>query len=815
MLRNFPVLARAICFLCIPALVCMFIVAKRLYSSVPTYNEKVSLPGLSGAVVIARDQHGIPLIQGSSDKDVFFAMGYAQAQDRLWQMDVLRRLAQGRLSEVFGPSTVNRDIWMRTLGLSLAAEKAWTHLDTNAQQSLEAYASGVNAWLAQGHHLPLEFSLFQYTPQAWSPIDSLALCKVFALSLGANYGRELERQLARQLLPVTHFNSLFPDVDTMPLAQMSSVDVASLISMLNIGQELKYQQFIGGKNVGSNAWVISGKLSQSGYPILANDPHLGLQIPSLWYPAKLKGDTLQANGVALVGVPIIVLGENGRIAWGATNLLADTQDLVSEHVDLQRPDRYLHHGKWLAFERREEVISIAPGFPAALKKLIKPITLNVRSTVNGPVISDVVNTPGQTLSLRWTALADDDTTFESLFKLNYATDWKSFRAALHFHVAPTLNILYADKQKNIGFSAAGKIPIRAESNGMVPATDAARWQGFISAADMPWKFNPESGFIVNANNKIIGNDASQFISNDWADPARAERIQQLLTIQSGANKKIDASYMAHMQKDVVDLNALRFIAALKTIVGDAQKNNLLRVLFDWNGDMHADTAAPALYISLIRQLKLGLYTDEFKRYQTTSAADAAIESIVSDIDVSVVVQTIMNHPFWCDNIKTEIIETCEKIIHYSLFNAQQELTKISGNSQENWRWKIINKKIYAHNPLSQNNIIRDFFERTATGDGTPDTISVAGYYFDDSMGYVQNYGASVRQVFELTPTTQHYIVNSTGQSGNALSEFYANTIALMDGDTLYALHASRKNTITVLSPTELNQPDQQNNGLDK
>lgn len=817
MLRKFPVIGRAIYFLCVPAVACMFILANRLHSSVPAYDEEISVPGLTAEVVIARDEHGVPSIQGSSDEDVFFAMGYVQAQDRLWQMDILRRVAQGKLSEVFGPSTISRDIWMRTLGLSLAAEKAWTHLDAKTQQSLQAYAAGVNAWLAQGHQLPLEFSLFQYVPRAWTPVDSLALSKIFALSLGGNYNRELERQLARELLPSTHFNSLFPEVGEMSLTQtqVSSVGVDSLVSMLNIGQELRDQQFVGGKNVGSNAWVISGGLSRSGYPIIANDPHLGLQIPSLWYPARLKGGALQANGVALVGMPIIVLGGNEQIAWGATNLLADTQDLVSEHIDLRSPDRYLHRGQWLPFEKREEVIHIAPGFPAALRKSINPITLNVRSTVNGPIISDVVNTPGQTLSLRWTALADDDTTYEALFKLNYATDWESFRAALHSHVAPTLNILYADKQKNIGYSAAGRIPIREMGNGTLPMTaDMAAWKGFINWMDMPWEFNPEAGFIVNANNKIIGDNTSQFISNDWADPARAKRIKQLLMAQNDIGEKMDASYMGRMQKDVVDLNALHFIAALKDLMGN-EKTNDVKVLFDWNGDMHADAAGPALYVALIRQLKIALYADEFKRYRTNSLADAAIDTIINNIEVGAIENTMMNYQFWCDNINTETIETCAEIIHYSFAAAHQELEKISGSSQKGWRWKEINKKIYVHNPLSQVNIMRNFFERESAGDGTSDTINVAGYYFDDARGYVQNYGASVRQIIELTPVAQHYLINSTGQSGNVLSEFYADTIALAESGALHNLHDMREDKITVLLPGQLNPSDQYNNGLAK
>lgn len=808
MFIKFPILSRIIFFIIIPLGLILLVVVTKLFASIPNLNSTVLMNDIENKVVISRDKHGIPLIKGETDRDVFFAMGYVQAQDRLWQMENQRRLAAGKLSEVFGLGTLSSDVLMRTLGLYPSAQKAWSSLGLGAQQALQAYADGVNAWLAEGNQLPLEFSVFMFQPEPWTPIDSIALSKVFALNMGANYILETQRLLAQQLLSSQQFGSLYPEVNLHPQATQAAVN--TLLNILTVGETLKQEQFVGGENVGSNAWVISGKLTQSGAPILANDPHLALQIPSLWYAATLEGENIHASGMALIGLPVIVLGENKFIAWGGTNLLADTQDLVSEQINPKNAQLYLHEGAWTPFSEHEEVIHISAGFPKALKKAIEPFKLKVRSTLNGPVMSDATGSNGQILSLRWTALAPDDTTFESFFKLNYATDWEAFRNALGFHVAPTMNILYADKQGNIGYSAAGRIPVRPSgSDGMLPSDATSKtWQSYVPWSAMPQQHNPGSGFLINANNKMIDESYPYFISNDWPDPIRATRINQLLTIKIAANEKIDVPYVSQMQNDVVDLNAIHFIKTIKMLLGDSAGNNLLAELYGWNGDMHADSPAPALYISSMRQLKKSLYMDEFTSrgisFQIQAQGDDAINNIIDAIKVNTVEKTLTTDQYWCDDTGTEAVENCKEIIQSSFNLAKKELSKIAGRSSDNWRWGDLSKRNYQHQPFSQVNAIKGFFGRKAKGDGSFDTINVSGYSFNESDGYVQDYGAGFRQIFELTPDEKHFLINSTGQSGNVFSEFYDDMVELMSANSAYALQATAHEHVTILLPGKQN-----------
>ena len=806
MFNNFPVLSRVIGFLVFPIFVVILALIFELYNSVPDYNAKVLVRDLDSEVTITRDKKGIPFIQGKSDRDVFFAMGYVQAQDRLWQMETQRRLAQGRLSEIFGRDSLDSDIWMRTLGLYPAAGEAWKHLSHDAQQAIEAYAGGVNTWLEGNNQLQPEFDIFQHKPEPWTPVDTLAVAKLFALMLGVNYNLELERQLAQALLPSTYFESLYSEVTNSH--RTGKNDLAGLANLLAIREEIKEKYLVSEKHSGSNAWVISSKFTASGQPILANDPHLALQIPSFWYAARLQGNRIRASGMTLVGVPIIILGGNDSIAWGGTALPADTQDLVAEVLSSESPHLYQYKDEWIEFSVREETIHIAGNFPKFLQKKIKPIKLKIRTTRNGPIVSDILGPNQQALSLRWTALDKADTTFEALFRLNYATDWNSFRNALSYHIAPTLNMLYADKNGNIGFSAVGRIPIRRETNGMMPSErEVFDWPSYIEWDHMPKQLNPSSGYIVNANNQMIDSNYPYFISNEWAPPARADRIVQLLDSQIEKQKKIDVNYVLGMQVDVVDLNAIAFIEVMKAVLSERNQEESFAELFQWNGDMHADSHAPALYVSLLKNLRTELYLDEYTKYYTPNNLESRVRSIVNKIGVQEISRTITDTPFWCDIVTTKRIESCKDILIAALGKAKHELERLAGTSPKGWRWKHILKKTYAHRPLSSINFVKGLFTRETSGDGTPDTINVAGYYYDESEGYIENFGAGFRQVLELNSEIDQYLSNSTGQSGHVFSDYYDNTIAFSAINAIYNIRTADALHVTTLTPeTETTTP---------
>ncbi|QUI62047.1 hypothetical protein GSF04_05715 [Pseudoalteromonas sp. A22] len=803
MLTRFPIVSRFGLFIITPLFAVFLTGYNMLCESVSDAEQPVLLNGINDEVVIVRDEAGIPAITGKSDNDVFFAMGFIQAQDRLWQMEHNRRLAQGRLSEIFGIDQLDTDKWMRTLGLYRASERAQQRLGAGAKQALESYSQGVNAWINQAEQLPAEFELFDYLPEPWSPADSIAMGKLFALTLGGNAFLESQRQISQKMLSEQHYASLFPDVVTSnnnyAFASASIADIA-----VNVSQ----QHLLGGKNVGSNAWVISGKLTANGSPILANDPHLALQIPSVWYAAKLKGDNITASGMTLVGMPIIVFGTNEHISWGGTSLPADVQDLVSLRMNPDQGSFYQARGKWLKFEERQEVIHIAPGFPEILKKKIKPVKMRVLSSVYGPVVSDFIGASGQTLSLQWSALEAGDTTFEALYKLNYAQDWQQFRQALSLHVAPSLNILYADKNNNIGISAAGKIPVRNSSSfGMLPtSSDHFSWNGYLDWADMPYEYNPARGFIVNANNKSVSDDYLHFISNDWADPARAERIADLINEKVAKHEKIDVAYVAKMQNDLFDLSAESLLRTLASIIREQDtQDELLISLYRWNRDFSEKSNAAAIYMSFLRHLKLRLFKDEFTQYYGSSGLMALTEQIIKGLEIDIVNRALTVDAFWCDNVATAQEETCKDIISLALKDVRDELTKLGGSNIDDWRWQQFSRRTYKHQPFSQFKHLDHVFEREAASNGSANTINVASYAFDESEGYIQSLGATFRQVIEMSYDTNHLMTNSTGQSGNVFSQFYDDMLSSFDVNELHSMKASLAGKPIILRPVPLSQ----------
>lgn len=599
---KFPIVSRIIAFLAAPVCILLLLTSRFFFQSIPDFDATVYSKFTLNAVSITRGKYGIPVIKGKNDSDVFFGMGYAQAQDRLWQMEMQRRLVQGRLSEILGPSSLNSDILMRTLGLYEASKDVLPHLSDDAIRALEAYTNGVNSWLSQDKTLPPEFLLIGHTPEHWRMEDSIALGKLFAITLEGNYLREIRYQALLEILPMEYFSSLFPEIP-IDEPNVNIIDFG-LNELFKINNSLKNENFFGIKNIGSNAWVIDGSLTESGSPILANDPHLRLQAPSLWYTASIESNNLNVKGMTLPGFPMIIFGENTYISWGGTNLPADTQDLIVEDTDPKNPNFYLDNNQWVEFEVSEEVIQISPSQPKFLREKIAPITLKVRHSSNGPILTDHTYTTGQTLALSWPALDSNDTTFEGFFRLNYARNWTEFQGALAFIISPTLNFVYADKEGNIGYSTAGKIPKRYMNDGALP-TNAKdkKSNGFISWDEMPSKLNPENGYIVNANNNTLDNSFPYFISSDWADPARSQRIEYLINQRIKQDKGLDIRYIEEMQSDMVDLNALELINTLTKIYESAEdiqprNKSVLSEFSGWDGDMKERSSVPALYLRL-------------------------------------------------------------------------------------------------------------------------------------------------------------------------------------------------------------------------
>ncbi|MFC3653325.1 penicillin acylase family protein [Dyella humi] len=749
----------------------------------PPREQTLQVPG-GGTVKIVRDEHGVPRLFANRDEDVYFAMGYVQAQDRLWQMELERRLASGRLSEIFGKDLLAQDSWMRTLGLRQSAQSAYSALSGPARSSLTAYARGVNAWLSERHPLPFEFTMFNVHPGPWTEIDSLAWSKVFALDLAGNLDQEIGKAAATHYLLPEQVQFFFPGKRDTSSEEAPTPTLASLASLGTFAHNLHLNWQIGGREVGSNAWVVSGRYTLGGGALLANDPHLGLQLPSIWYPVVQHGDRLRTQGMSLVGLPVVIFGQNGRIAWGGTSMMADVQDLAIERFDPNDPNRYLADGKWVPVEQDEEQIAVAPDFPAFLHQALKPVQIEVRHTRNGPIISDLRGKAiGQPVALRWTALQKGDRSYESMYAVSYAEDWTSFRESFRHYVAPALNMLYADRNGNIGYLGIGQIPIRQQGDGSLPEPgwdSAFAWQSYIPFDAMPMQYNPPEGYIVSANDRPVSDSYPYFISNDWAPPARADRIKQMLQHAIASGHPLTIKDMQVIQTDVVSLSARHLLPQLTALApSDADERQALDLLRNWSGNMTASSTQAAIFNVWTRHLADKLFGDALVKDWTRRQQQQYVRDFLEGARIDQIDRALTDeHALWC---RPQALETderaCRRLLRVSLDEALSELHKRLGGNETSWHWGAIHHTLYAHQPFSNIKGLSWIFERRVESGGGPDCIDVSGFYLSGTDGYVGAFGPSSRQLIELGPHgSQYEYMNSTGQSGNWMNPHYADMV---------------------------------------
>lgn len=797
--KSYPVISRFVVFVFVPLVVLAAGAYTHLRRSLPAADGRSIKAGVSQPVAITRDEHGVVLINAKTDRDAFFAMGFAHAQDRLWQLELNRRIAAGRLSEIFGRQTVPQDVLMSALGLYSSAESSWSRLSPEAQSSLTAYAEGINAWLSQNPVLPPEFLALGVKPEPWREVDSLAYAKVFALSQSHNMWKEISNLIASQYLSKEQMVALLGYSQT---DLSSSHDGTTIAKGESLGQLLAFQEAlenelkIGGAFVGSNAWVVAGKFTHDGRPMLANDPHLRLQIPSPWYVAHLKGDKLNVSGMTLVGLPLVIFGQNGDIAWGGTNMQADVQDLYVEELNPEDPTQYRHNGSWARFETYTHTINVRADFPSTFRAPVEPLRIEVRRTLAGPVVSDVIGAFDQPVSLRWTALDRDDTSYESFLRVNYARDWSSFKEAFKPYVSPALNMLYVDKANNIGSLGVGRIPIRAKGQGRVPVTGATNeyaWTGYIPFEAWPQRFNPEQGYIVSANDNPVDASYPYFISANWAPPARAKRIEQLLQDKISKGELISLDYVERMQADTVDLGVQGLLQHLKQFSPKGpEQQRALQFLSSWNGDMGRDSQAAAIFFVWMRHLREELFAPAERNYFDREREAGEIRKIVSDTSYDQILNALtQGAPNWCAS------GSCDTLLSDSLNTAIRELKKLRGSNMDSWRWGEVHETVYEHIPFSSAKFPARVFERRISSGGSPDTINVANAVYSDSEGYEQNFSAGFRQIIQLNNSSvSHLYMNSTGQSGNVLASHYDDMIKPFRDVQYFVLdHAKANNKV--------------------
>jgi penicillin amidase len=748
-----------------------------LLRSLPAEEGEIRLSGLAKPVEVLRDAYGIPHIRASSLEDAIYALGFVHAQDRLWQMEVNRRTAAGRLAEILGEPALEADRFLRTLGVRRSAEANLRRLDKETQQLLEAYAAGVNAFIGASPVLPIEFWLTGAKPEPWTPADSLGWIKMMAWDLGGNWRSELLRMRLAKTLPLARIHELLPPYPGE--APLEIADLRKLYTTLekeaprlaerNWGQtpisaKLGSDPDFQAEGLGSNNWVVSGAKSATGKPLLANDPHLGLTAPAVWYFAHITTPGFEAIGATLPGVPAIVLGRNTHFAWGFTNTGPDVQDLYLERLD--GAGNYLTPEGPKPFAVREEVIKVRGG---------NEVQLQVRVSRHGPVISDVSRVAqeaaprGHVVAMQWTALREDDLTMQAASKMARAKDWPGFVGALRDFHSPQQNVVYADAQGNIGFVAAGRVPIRKPENdlkGLAPAPGWLAkydWAGFIPYEELPRAHNPADGAIVTANHRITPRGYGHYITSEWQPPYRANRIGELL----GALPKHSIGSFARIQGDVVSLPVRELLPRLSRVTPRSEQGRRALALLDrWDGAMVDDRPEPLIVSAWWREFSRAIYADELGEAFRNNWLSRA----------QFVLNVLNDHGKqgrWCDNVRTKAVEHCDDLLAATLDSALNDLKKRYGDDMAAWRWGAAHFARHEHRPFGRVSWLAPLFDINVPTPGDPYTVNVGRNRLEDNARpFANTHAASLRAIYDLANLENSLYIHSAGQSGNVLSPHY-------------------------------------------
>ncbi|MBI5164526.1 MAG: penicillin acylase family protein [Magnetospirillum sp.] len=715
-----------------------------LMSSLPRIEGRVPIHGLELPASVARDALGVPHITARSQRDAYFVLGWTHAQDRLWQMEMQRRIGAGRLAEVVGEKALGSDRFMRTLGLYHLAEGSVDKLDKPARDALSAYAEGVNAWVDRNwYRLPLEFLVLGVRPEPWKPADSLVWARLMALQLTGNWRDEVLKAKLANRFDAGRLAELWPGYPAnAPVTLSARIADAVLAAVPAVAEP----------RLASNEWAVAGGFTASGKPLLANDPHLGFQAPVLWYLAAIDAPGLTVAGATVPGVPFHLIGHNRRIAWGMTTTHADTVDLVVE--TLADDDSVLTAKGAQPFTHRRETIRV---------KDKADEVLDVRATAHGPVISDLTAKSlageNQVVTMRATALEPDDLTAQAMLRLNRAVDWRGVTTALKDFHSPVQNFAYADTLGHIGFITAGRVPIRKGGDGSLPArgwTGDQEWTGWVPPAKLPQALDPPSGVVINANNKVTPPGYPYRISTEWPEPYRARRIGDLLA----GKERLTVADMAAFQLDTLSLAALdlkRLLAAAAPTGTDAVE--AARLIAAWDGHADRDGPEPLIYAAWVDRLWHAVFDDELG---DDMAAFASVRPLV-------LAGVLTTHRRWCDDTATAVIEPCGDLITASLEQAVVDLTARFGPHPASWSWGEAHQARFDAPVLGKIPLLGHLATLSVATGGDDFTVN-RGTTPPASFTHV--HGAGLRAVYDLSDLDNSRFILATGQSGNALSRHY-------------------------------------------
>jgi penicillin amidase len=799
------IVRRFVLFLLILALLLTGFLVYTVRRSFPQTNGTVHIRGLNKPVTVYRDRFGIPQIYASTTHDLFLAQGYLHAQDRFWQMDFWRHIGAGRLSEMFGKSQLRSDQFIRTMGWRRVAEQDIQQMDPTSIRIIQDYCDGVNAYLAdhQGTALSLEYGILsilnrKYHIEPWTPADSMTWGVVMAWDLGGNMQDEIGRATLLNTLSPEQIADIYPPYpadhpvivpsQSAPPSEQAKRILDPPLPGINAALDAAKRNtdlltpILGARDsgIGSNNWVLSGKRTATGKPVLCNDPHLGIQMPSIWYEVGLhcatKSDDCRwdVTGFSFAGVPGVVIGHNNRIAWGFTNVGPDVQDLYVEKINPQNPNQYEVNGTWKDMRLVQETILVSDD---------KPVPLTVRYTRHGPIISDAYRALKEVhksenlafpepygISLRWTAL-EPGNTFPAIWRLNLARNWDEFReGASHFDL-PSQNMVYADVDGNIGYQTPGKIPVRAGGDGRYPVpgwTDEFEWSGIIPFDELPYSLNPPQGYIASANNPVTDDHYPHFIASDWDYGFRAQRIVDMI---QGAKDPLTLEQIETMQGDNGNLNAQTLVPILLQIpLQNGKLERTRELLKSWNQQDDMNSSGAALFEAFWKHLLEDTFHDDLPQDRWPSGGSRSFE----------IVRNLVQRPqdSWWDSHKTPAVEDRDQIMAQAFAEAIHELEQTLGNNPAHWRWGDLHTATFRNATFGMSGVAvleRIFNRGPFPTSGGNSIVNATSWYADESYEVADV--PSMRMVVDFSNLSNSLAVMTTGQSGHA---FHPNYIDMAD-----------------------------------
>jgi penicillin amidase len=725
----------------------------------PKTSGTIALPGLDGRVRVRRDRWGVPHVEADEHRDLYFAQGFCHGQDRLWQMDFYRRAVRGRIAEMAGEEGLPIDRLMRTLGIRRIAEREEAALAPQLRASLERFCAGVNAAAAAAPALPFEMQLLRLSFEPWRPVDILSLGKLLAFGLSTNWERELLRaDMVRALGPelTARLDPAYPADNPIVSEEAWSGDGVAIVEQIDA---VRRAMGLATEASGSNNWAVAGRLSASGSPLIAGDPHLPPSMPGIWYQASLRHGERFVRGASMPGMPGIYMGQNNDVCWTFTNVMADVQDLFVERIE---GDRYLFEDEWRPLQTVREEITV--------KGSDRPVVLDVRATHHGPIVNEALGADAaEPLALCWLALSEP-TAFPGMFELLEIESGPQLVDKLEGHTAPASNMIWADRHGSIGYKLIGRLPRRRGNCPDLPKpgwTGSFEWEGTIPYAELPASVDPECGYLITANNRIVGDDYPHHISSEWLDGYRAKRIEQLLE----ESEQHDLERFEAMQSDNLSLPGLEAARRLGRLSPRGQRErSALERLRSWDGRLDPETIAGTIYqaflLRLAREVARAAIGDRDLCERWLDRADNGFTPHVTSP------WRWHSHlmKLWEEGDEELIGRPWDELVLEVLAGALDDLGERFGPDPAGWHWGSVHEMSFPHPLGDANPLLRRLLNRSLRAGGAQETVSQIAY--DPNDPYKAVWAPSWRMVADPTDPDRSRWQMFTGQSGHPASRHY-------------------------------------------